>query len=221
MVDEDDWAVSDEHQEEDIESNAVVAESALDRLACGLGGKTVFPQIMALTPVMLQQADWKSRHAALMAISASSEGCHKQMEPLLDQVMDCVMNFIADPTPGSGSPAATPSAKCLRTTVFEKKFHAKVIPGLLMLMQDSANPRVQAHSGATLVNFSEDCPKNILLPYLPDFMNRLEEVLTAKFHELVQKGNKLVLEQIVTTIASVADTAEEKFVEYYEEAGLA
>ena len=68
-MDEDDWAVSDEHQEEDIESNAVVAESALDRLACGLGGKTVFPQIMALTPVMLQQADWKSRHAALMAIS--------------------------------------------------------------------------------------------------------------------------------------------------------
>ena len=41
-MDEDDWAVSDEHQEEDIESNAVVAESALDRLACGLGGKTVF-----------------------------------------------------------------------------------------------------------------------------------------------------------------------------------
>ena len=105
--------------------------------------------------------------------------------------------------------------------MFKKKFHAKVIPGLLMLMQDSANPRVQAHSGATLVNFSEDCPKNILLPYLPNFMNRLEEVLTAKFHELVQKGNKLVLEQIVTTIASVADTEEERFVEYYEEAGLA
>ena len=41
-------------QEEDSDSNAVVAESALDRLACGLGGKTVFPQIMALTPNMLQ-----------------------------------------------------------------------------------------------------------------------------------------------------------------------
>ena len=32
----------------------------------------------------------------------------------------------------------------------------------------------------------------------------------------MQKGNKLVLEQIVTTIASVADTAEEKFAEYYD-----
>ena len=41
-------------QEEDSDSNAVVAESALDRLACGLGGKTVFPQIMNLTPGMLQ-----------------------------------------------------------------------------------------------------------------------------------------------------------------------
>ena len=37
--------------------------------------------------------------------------------------------------------------------VFEKKFHARVIPGLLMLMDDTANPRVQAHAGAALVNF--------------------------------------------------------------------
>ena len=54
LEDEDDWAVSDEPQEEDNDSNAVVAESALDRLACGLGGKTVFPHILQLTPAMLQ-----------------------------------------------------------------------------------------------------------------------------------------------------------------------
>ena len=54
LEEEEDWAVSDEPQEEDNDSNAVVAESALDRLACGLGGKTVFPHIMQLTPTMLQ-----------------------------------------------------------------------------------------------------------------------------------------------------------------------
>ena len=43
--------------------------------------------------------DWKYRHAALMAISASGEGCHKQMEPFLQQVMDGVINFIQDPHP--------------------------------------------------------------------------------------------------------------------------
>ena len=218
LEDEDDWAVSDEPQEEDNDSNAVVAESALDRLACGLGGKTVFPHILQMTPAMLQHADWKYRHAALMAISASGEGCHKQMEPFLEQVMEGVMNYIADPHPRVRYACCNAIGQMSTdfAPVFEKKFHAKVIPGLLHLMNDSANPRVQAHSGAALVNFSEDCPKNILLPYLPDIMSRLEEVLKAKFNELVASGNKLVLEQIVTTIASVADTAEEKFIEHYD-----
>lgn len=100
--------------------------------------------------------------------------------------------------------------------VFEKKFHDRVIPGLLHLMDDHANPRVQAHAGAALVNFSEDCPKAILAPYLEAIIGKLESILSSKFNELVEKGNKLVLEQIVTTIASVADTAEEKFVAYYD-----
>ena len=94
---EEDWANSDEAADDDSDSNAVVAESALDRMACGLGGKTMFPHILNATPQMLQQADWKFRHAALMAISATGEGCHKQMEAYLPQIMDGVMNFVNDP----------------------------------------------------------------------------------------------------------------------------
>ena len=52
---EEDWATSDEVAEDDSDSNAVVAESALDRMACGLGGKTMFPHILNATPQMLQQ----------------------------------------------------------------------------------------------------------------------------------------------------------------------
>lgn len=97
VEEEDDWATSDELADDDNDSNAVVAESALDRLSCGLGGKTVFPHILQNTPQMLSQADWKFRHAALMAISAAGEGCHKQMESFLPQIMEGVMNFINDP----------------------------------------------------------------------------------------------------------------------------
>lgn len=100
--------------------------------------------------------------------------------------------------------------------IFEKKFHEQVVPGLLSLLDDVENPRVQAHAGAALVNFSEDCPKTILTRYLDAIMNKLETILTAKFKELVEKGNKLVLEQVVTTIASVADTCEEDFSTYYD-----
>ena len=32
-----------------------------------------------------------------MAISAVGEGCHKQMEDILKQIMDGVVNFLQDP----------------------------------------------------------------------------------------------------------------------------
>ena len=34
---------------------------------------------------------------ALMAISATGEGCHKQMESYLPEIMNGVINFINDP----------------------------------------------------------------------------------------------------------------------------
>nr|CAD7455393.1 unnamed protein product [Timema tahoe] len=40
--------------------------------------------------------------------------------------------------------------------------------------------------------------------------------IVGDFLQLVEKGTKLVLEQVVTTIASVADTSEEQFVAYYD-----
>nr|CAD7200081.1 unnamed protein product [Timema douglasi] len=218
IEDEPDWSISDEIVDEDNDSNTVVAESALDRLACGLGGKTIMPLIEQNIPSMLANTDWKYRHAALMALSAVGEGCHKQMETSLPQIMNGVLNFLGDPHPRVryASCNAIGQMSTDFAPVFEKKFHDRVVPGLLMVLDDNDNPRVQAHAGAALVNFSEDCPKNILTTYLDAIMGKLESILTAKFKELVEKGTKLVLEQVVTTIASVADTSEEQFVAYYD-----
>lgn len=192
---------------------------------------------------MLGSPDWKQRHAALMALSAIGEGCQKQMETMLPQimngvpgVMEGVLRYLQDPHPRVRYAACNAIGQMSTdfAPVFEKKFHDRVVPGLLMLLDDNANPRVQAHagklliphniyqylsilfSGAALVNFAEDCPKHILSGYLDPLMSKLEGILTAKFKELVEKGTKLVLEQVVTTIASVADTAENEFITYYD-----
>lgn len=89
----------------------------------------------------------------------------------------------------------------------QKKFHEKIVPALLNLLDDNLNPRVQAHAGnahynafvhsidhfnvhsffvkgAALVNFAEDCPKHILVQYLNDIMLKLESILNAKFKEV-------------------------------------
>nr|CAG4640621.1 EOG090X00U8 [Eulimnadia texana] len=218
-LDEDpDWSTSDDLTEEDNDSNNVVAEAALDRLACGLGGKTILPHVVQNIPMLLSNPDWRFRHAALMAISAVGEGCHKEMEPMLNQIMDGILNYLTDPHPRVRYAACNAIGQMSTdfAPIFEKKFHDKVVPGLLMVMDDNENPRVQAHAGAALVNFSEDCPKSILAQYLDSIMAKLESILSAKFKELVERGTKLVLEQVVTTIASVADTSEEKFVAYYD-----
>jgi hypothetical protein len=67
---------------------------------------------------------------------------------------------------------------------FQKKFHATVIPGLLSILDDHDNPRTQAHGGAALVNFSEDCPARLLVEHLPQIIEKLEQVLSRKYQEV-------------------------------------
>ncbi|MGH0142054.1 UNVERIFIED_CONTAM: hypothetical protein FKN15_075219 [Acipenser sinensis] len=198
--------------------NAVAGESALDRVACGLGGKIVLPMIKAHIMQMLQNPDWKYRHAGLMALSAIGEGCHQQMEAILVEIVNFVLLFCQDPHPRVRYAACNAVGQMATdfAPTFQKKFHDRVISSLLQTMEDQANPRVQAHAAAALINFTEDCPKSLLIPYLDSLVKNLHVIMVAKLQELIQKGTKLVLEQVVTSIASVADTAEEKFVPYYD-----
>lgn len=53
------------------------------------------------------------------------------------------------------------------------------------MLDDTANPRVQAHAAAALVNFSDDCPKNILSMYLDNILAKLEGVLSTRMREVL------------------------------------
>ncbi|CAC5392691.1 IPO5 [Mytilus coruscus] len=218
LEEEEDWSIQDEPEEEDTESNSIAAESALDRLACALGGKTMLPHILANIPQMLQNGDWRYRHAALMAISACAEGCHQQMEGMLNNILDAVLPFLKDPHPRVRYAGCNAIGQLCRDfgPLFQKKYHNRVVPELLQIMDDNGNPRVQSHGAAALVNFAEECPKIVLSQYLDVILNKMEQVLSSKFKELLEKGVKLVLEQVVTALASVADTVEEKFTQYYD-----
>ena len=53
-----------------------------------------------------------------------------------------------------------------------------------MVLDDFQTPRVQAHAGAALVNFCEQCPKSILLDYLEVIVAKLENVFRVKLDEV-------------------------------------
>lgn len=59
-----------------------------------------------------------------------------------------------------------------------------MISTLLETMKDQSNPRVQAHAAAALINFTEDCPKSLLVPYLDSLVQHLHIIMEAKLQEV-------------------------------------
>lgn len=218
LEDEEDWAQADEPEEDDEMSNAVTGETSLDRFACALGGKQVLDVIVRLVPQMLRSTNWRERHAGLMAISACGEGCHKNMQQVLGSIIDTVTPMLGDPHPRVRYAAC--NALGQMSTDFspklQKQHHAKVLPALMRVLDDTANPRVQSHAAAAMVNFCESCPKSILNNYLEQLVAKLEQVMTARFQDLVAHGKKMVLEQVVTTVAALADAVEDSFTVHYD-----
>ena len=218
IEEDEEWANADTAEDDDYESEAVIGETSLDRLSCSIGGKTVLPLVISNVSAMLKTPDYKQRVAALMALSAVGEGCRSQMLPLLPEVVDGIIPFLKD-NHFRVRYAACNALGQMATDFspdFQEKFHRKVIPELVVVLDDHLNPRVQAHAGAALVNFFEDCTPKIVIDYLAPVAQKLDEILKIKMQELGSSGNKLVLEQVVVTLASLADAAQENFVNFYD-----
>ena len=64
-----------------------------------------------------------------------------------------------------------------------------MLPALMGVMKDFAQPRVQAHAAAAVVNFSENCDQDILPPYLDDLITHLLQLL--------QNGKRIVQVNLV------------------------
>src|SRR5579859_5118126 len=140
------------------ESNAnyIVGEQAIDRLARKLGAKTIMRPAFTYLPSLISSNDWRERHAALMAISSIAEGCEKYMRPDLGRVLDMILPALNDPHPRVRYAACNAVGQLstdLQPTI-QKNFHERIMHALVPLL-DTAEPRVQAHAAAALVNFCE------------------------------------------------------------------
>ncbi|KAH8819451.1 armadillo-type protein [Xylogone sp. PMI_703] len=211
-VDDDDaaeWNASDDMEPEESDLNHVAGEQCMDRLANKLGGQTILAPTFSWLPRMMLSDAWRDRHAALMAISAISEGCRDLMIGELNKVLELVVPALRDPHPRvrwAGCNALGQMSTDFAGTM-QEKYHAIVVPAIIPVL-DSPEPRVQAHAAAALVNFCEEAEKAVLEPYL-------DELLTHLFR-LLQSPKRYVQEQALSTIATIADSAEAAFSKYYD-----
>ena len=203
------WIASEDLEVEESDQNHVAGEQCMDRLANKLGGAVMLPPTFTWLPRMMTSTSWKDRHAALMAISAISEGCRDLMVGELDKVLSLVVPALQDVHPRvrwAGCNALGQMSTDFSGTM-QEKYHREVLSALIPVL-DSTEPRIQSHAAAALVNFCEEAEKAILEPYLDDLLSKL-------WH-LLQSPKRYVQEQALSTIATIADSAEAAFGKYYE-----
>ncbi|KAI4132426.1 MAG: hypothetical protein LQ347_002595 [Umbilicaria vellea] len=205
----DEWNASEDLDVEESDLNHVAGEQCLDRLANKLGGQAVLPPTFNWLPKMMISEAWRDRHAALMAISAISEGCRDLMVGELDQILsELVVPALKDPHPRvrwAGCNAIGQMSTDFAGTM-QEKYHDIILKNIIPVL-DSSKPRVQSHAAAALVNFCEEAEKDILEPYLG--------ILLQKLLQLLRSPKRFVQEQALSTIATIADSAETAFGEYY------
>ncbi|CAK4022360.1 Importin subunit beta-3 [Lecanosticta acicola] len=208
--DAEDWQGSEDVDFAESDSNHVAGEQTMDRLANKIGGKDLLPPTFTWLPRMLQSNSWRDKHAALMCISAISEGCAEIMEGELNQVLELLMPTLRDAHPRVRWAAC--NALGQMSTDFkgtmQTKYHAIVLPALIETLT-APEPRVQSHAAAALVNFCEEAEKEILEPYLDGLLTNLMQLL--------RSPKRFVQEQALSTIATVADSAESTFGKWYPE----
>jgi len=206
--DADEWNGQEDMDFDESDSNHVAGEQTMDRLANKLGGAIILPPTFTWLPRMITSGAWRDRHAALMAISAISEGCQELMEGELDKVLDLVVPALRDVHPRvrwAGCNALGQMSTDFKGTM-QTKYHSVVLPALIPVL-DALEPRVQSHAAAALVNFCEEAEKETLEPYLDALLEHLMRLL--------QSQKRFVQEQALSTIATVADSAESTFGKWY------
>lgn len=187
-----------------------IAQEYLDRIAIAMGGNALVPCAAAVLPVWLSDADWRKRHATLICLAQIAEGCAKVMLTQLDALVGMCEKGLTDPSPKVRW-AACQALGQMCTDLgpdIQAKQHARILPSLMAVMDDFSSPRVQAHSSAAVVNFSEAADAEILPPYL--------DTLITKLLSLLRNGKRIVQEGALTALASVADCAQDMFVKYYD-----
>ncbi|ORX52437.1 ARM repeat-containing protein, partial [Hesseltinella vesiculosa] len=208
IEDDETWYTTDDLDEDDNEENYVMGESTMDRLARALGGKYVVPTAFEYIPKMFESGDWRQQRAALMTISSIGEGSIKIMKPELGNIIQMIVGTTKNPHPRVRYAACNALGQMATdfSPMLQKNFHEPIITSLLTVMEDNAQPRVQAHAAAAMVNFCEEAHKAITEPYLDAIFEHLLILLKVP--------KTYVQEQAITTIATVADNAQSKTIKY-------
>uniref|UniRef100_K3WXC2 Importin N-terminal domain-containing protein n=1 Tax=Globisporangium ultimum (strain ATCC 200006 / CBS 805.95 / DAOM BR144) TaxID=431595 RepID=K3WXC2_GLOUD len=215
LQDVDTWSVTNCDDEEDAAlanheiSNFDVGSEALERLVGAIGAKKSLPKCFALIQEYASNTEqWVYRHAALVGLCQileilSYENLDAIVRHLLTQAYDAHPRVCCTAIDVIGQMSVDQGPQ------FQDAYHAQALMILLHYLEDFSKPRLQAHAATALRQFIDMCQPHVLEPYLEKLLTQLFAILQAPNHL------RVVQEQSITAISSIATVAGPAFIKYY------
>ena len=138
--------------------------------------KQMFPileEVVSAVLPFIQDQHHRVQYAACNALGQmATDFAPKLQNQFHDKVLTYINTHAAFYLQLSGTLSA-----CSYDIAFQIILALQIIPALLLILDNFNTPRVQSHAGAALVNFSEQCPKSILVGHLTAIVPKLEKAL--------------------------------------------
>lgn len=199
---------NDDLDEDDDQKVVKTGMDFIDRLMI-IANNSMLALINSSVSSMMNQANWKMHHAALMALSQIGEYIGKKIDSDVPAILSIVQNFAKNPNPriryacchllGQFAEDLNPD--------FQTKFHTMFFEVVLPYLSDQV-PRVVAHSMACLTNFLESAPEEIVRPHFAFLFERICFWL--------ENGIGYVKESCFSTLASLCESSPNNFKAAYE-----
>lgn len=199
------------------------AGQVLDRLSVALESNYMVATAGPLIMAGLDSDELADKVGALATITSIAEGSAVALAHHLDSVVAAMVPLLADPHPRVRWGACGAFGQIVQdfedvkeegsnVHMFQSRYHASVVPALLAITSDAANPRVQAFGLSALGNFVENMDESILAPYLNGVLLQLGSLLASE--------HRIVLESTITCIAATASSNEGIFQDAYRKMPL-
>jgi hypothetical protein len=131
----------------------------MDRLAFAVGGKVMAPLVLKTVETYMKKPDWKSKVAALMALSQTAESCREFFLPLMPKIVTSVLQEIKSDTARLRYAAIHSIAQmCTDLAPEIQENHGATILEELLESLDDSNEHVKKHAAEAIVNIMDGCP---------------------------------------------------------------
>jgi hypothetical protein len=201
----------------DADGNFAAAQEHLDRLGeVASQRKKVNAMMEVVSSFSNNDANhnanaWQSKHAALMGLSQLVEHVS-----VTEQSLQGITSQVLQYSQAAASRVRYAAVHCIgqlstdHAPIFQKSCHQVVVPTLMTLFEDPRSIRVQAHCGASLTNFVEFCPEDILQPYMEGILSKTFGLLNSS------STARTVQVQCIVLVSTVAESGSTNFSIYYD-----